>query len=191
MAGFEVQVLGTEDLRAALAGLPAKMLGKVMRPALRAGAKVVMAAAVAEAPVASGALAANFHVRAARKPKRGTVGVRVATGTKAELGIPETTKDGHPRGYYPTAQQFGWRPGNRPGTAKIKGRDGGDVFKRLTDAEFGTARVPANPFMTRAFDRSKDAAVAAVAAEAEARIGALSDKALAANDIPVNDGEAL
>lgn len=188
--GFNIEVLGLGDVEAQFAHLPEAIQARILTPALRAGAKVFQAAAVSEAPRFTGALAEHFTVRSMSSRRKGVVKLAVLTGKKSDLGIPETTKSGAPRGYYPTAIMYGWHPGNRAGSKRIqkvavyntRGRKKGDVYEawqRLSAAEFGTRKVPPNPFMRRAFEASKSAALAAVAAAMRQQIPRVLEKALA------------
>lgn len=182
MPGFVIDLLGVPDLERAFAVLPAKLQGKILRPALRAGAKVMRDAASRAAPRFTGNMARFLKVRA-MKGRRGRVGFLVLTGTKQELQIPERTKGGHPRGYYPVAIEYGWHPTNRAGTAAPalrRRRDGTEYqyFRRLTGAEIGTSKVPANPWMHRAFAASRQAAMQKIAEEIRTRITGMTLKAL-------------
>lgn len=195
--GFNIEVLGLGDVEAQFAHLPEAIQARILTPALRAGAKVFQAAAVAAAPRFTGALAEHFTVRSLSSRRKGVVKLAVLTGKKSDLGIPETTKSGAPRGYYPTAIMYGWRPGNRArhvadvkrarfdgfskeaGRVVRKGEVIGQGFRRLSVAEFGTRKVPPNPFMRRAFEASKSAALAAVADAMRQQIPRVLEKALA------------
>lgn len=69
---------GAKALDRKLKQLPAKAEAKVWRQGLRAGAKVIQAQAVADAPKKSGFLAKNIKVRAMKR-KKGRIGVLVQT----------------------------------------------------------------------------------------------------------------
>ncbi len=112
MAGFDISVIGFPDLQAKFAALPEAIQVGPLRKGLRSGAKVFEAAIVAEAPRFTGAMAMHASVRSIGSRRRGVEKLIVRTGTKQELGIPERTKAGAPRGYYPTAIHFGWYPKN-------------------------------------------------------------------------------
>lgn len=190
VATFTVE--GSADLMRAFDALPASFQAKVLRPALRAGAKAVLPVVEREAPRFSGAMAQSFGVRSAGNSRRGLVRFVVASGTKAELHIHETTKAGTPRGYYPTAIQYGWRMGrnalrrlrrrratfDRFGSAESQAASlmRQESFRAAENAEFGTKFHPANPFMSRAFASSQAAASAAVMSAAEKAIGSLIEK---------------
>jgi HK97 gp10 family phage protein len=198
-----IDVIGVPELQQAFALLPTKIQGKVLRPGLRAGAKVFRDAVEAEAPRRTGALATHVHVRASKRRKNGNVGMIVITGTREELGIPEETKAGTPRGYYPTAIQYSYRHGRGPSTrfdGFMHDRKTGEVlldksgqprkrYRRLSDEEFGSKRIPANPFMTRAFEGSKQDAIDAVSAEISRRIADLTTKAV--GGVAVSEGDLV
>ena len=206
---MSITVIGEEELQKAFGVLPVKLRNRIMRPSLRRGAYVVAEAMEAEARAAltkSGSpaphLAEFFHVRARKTRRVGSVGIVIWTGRKSELEIPETTKDGQPRGYYPTAIEYGWRPSRR-GTARKRqklratlkkhGTDrGGITAATFAQLELGSRAVPANPFMHRAIDASKTAAFDAIAAEAAERLAKLQtatfEKILAeADDAEIGD----
>lgn len=75
------EVVGQRELFARLRQLPPKVQRKVVRPALRAAAKVIHAEAKQLVPVRSGALQKSLKVRA-QKRKRDSIGVNVQTGEK-------------------------------------------------------------------------------------------------------------
>lgn len=74
----------------------------MFRQAFRDGAKVVQAAAKANAPHRTGALKRSIKVRSHRR-SRVRFGVEVRTGTREELGIPADAP-----GYYPMSIETGW-----------------------------------------------------------------------------------
>lgn len=177
MPGFNIEVLGLTDVMRTFDALPEKIQRKALRPALRAGAKIFKESLIAAAPFDTGALAGSFSIRPFRS-RKGRVGFRVDPGTKAELNIPKDTKSGAPRGYYPFAIEYGWRPGNRSLSKRVAvtRKDGSAVgtWKRLTDAEFGTRKVPANPFMHRAFSTAEAIVIEVVGEELAMRLGKLT-----------------
>lgn len=78
MAG---EVTGDQAILARLRALPPKTQRKVVRPALRAAAKVIHGEARQLVPVLSGKLMRSLKVRA-QKRRRGSIGVNVQTGKK-------------------------------------------------------------------------------------------------------------
>lgn len=182
MPGFVVQIEGYEKAARALEALPLKLQRKVLRPAMRDGAKVIATAATREALTSFGSanpaphLADTIRVRAGRG-KRGEIRLVVTTGKRSELDIPELTKSGTPRGYYPTALEFGWTPGlnrrselNRladslrasPGSRRIKRGSSAAAALRAAKRSLDARKVPGNPFMLRAFNASAAAAKEAI-----------------------------
>lgn len=103
---FDISMTGGKELQAKFAALPVKMQRLILRKALPAAAEPIAAAAVAKAPVNTGALAASIHVT---KPKvvRGGLKVSIATGSRADLGIPADAT-----GFYPMSQETGWTDKN-------------------------------------------------------------------------------
>ena len=99
--GVDISVLGNKQLQKQLKLLAGNMQKKIVRQALRAAAKPVLAAAKAKCPVKSGRLEKSLKLRAMKR-KRGQFGVRIKTGTKAELGIPADDKF-----YYPAHVELG------------------------------------------------------------------------------------
>ncbi len=196
--GYNIEVLGLGDVARQFASLPESIQVGPLRKGLRAGAKVFQAAVVAAAPRHTGALASHIGVRSLGSRKKGLEKMAVLTGKKSDLGIPEATKSGAPRGYYPTAIEYGWRPGNTSrhvlsgvkrakftgyskslGRVVAKGEAIGDAFRRLKDTEYGTRKIAPNPFIRRAFDSTRAAALAAVAATMRTEIPKAVEAALA------------
>lgn len=64
-----IRIEGTEALKRALADLPKKLQNKVIRQALRAGAKVFSQEVKAEAPKETGALKRSTKVKAGKRKK--------------------------------------------------------------------------------------------------------------------------
>lgn len=140
MAGFDIKIEGHDALARAFKALPLKVQRKVLRPALRAGAKVARAAVAAQAPRSDEAphVADTLKIKAMKR-KRGRIGLVVITAKRELLGI----KD--PDAYYPAHIEYGYRK-----------KDG--------------THVPANPFMKRGLEQSRTPATAAVAAEMSKRM---------------------
>src|SRR5512139_447967 len=105
MAGnrFDISMLGSKELSAALAQLPEKLERRVLSRALRQAGKFYQTLAAARAPRDRGKLATSFKVRALKR-RKGRVGVMIQTGTRAQLGI-----DPKQRGFYPAHLEFGHR----------------------------------------------------------------------------------
>lgn len=99
--GVKVKVEGAAELKKALEQLAPKLQRKVLRKALRAGARPILKRTKATAPVDQGLLKRALTIRALKTRKRGLVGVKITTGRKAphahlvELGTAERrTKSG-------------------------------------------------------------------------------------------------
>lgn len=118
----QIKIIGAAEVEARLRALPPKLQRKVIRPVMRSEAKVVLAVAKKLVPYDAGGhqlsnaegekkakhLRNTLKVRVAKSRKRGEISMRVATGTRAELGIPADEK-----GYYPFALEYGglaWQP---------------------------------------------------------------------------------
>lgn len=174
---FQIDVLGLPEVEKVFNLLPAKIQRRALKPALKAGAMIFKGSLIANAPHRTGRLAGNFDVKAMRT-RKGRVGWNVYPPYKSELGIPDRTKAGGYRGYYPYAIEYGWYPGGKPGSRSKnpgRGKRGarGAAFVPLEAVEFGTKKVPANPFMHRAFSTVEGAVVARVAEELARRVDAI------------------
>lgn len=101
MARFDITLLGDDIVAARLRALPEKLERKVLRQAMRKAGRPILADAKANAPVKTGKMRASLKLRALKR-KRGRVGVRIETGTRAELGIPAEE-----RWYYPAIVELG------------------------------------------------------------------------------------
>ncbi len=186
------------EVVAAYKAIPEAWQRKVVRAAVRAGAKVVARRAPAGAPAASGRLrAGRFQVRAstsrrgaATYVRSGFVGAVVLAPSRGELGL--SAEDG----YYPAFVNFGWRVG-----AAVQGplqyveraarrRNGrwvsaaavGGVTKRQANAELQSVRrkVPGSWWFRAVLLSSRTEVMQAIAVEARARIAKLRADDLAA-----------
>lgn len=102
MSGIvDITLLGDKALARKLARLPGVTQKKIVRKALRQGARPVLAAAKRLCPVRYGVLKGSLKLRTVPR-KRGLLGVEVSTGTRTELGIPESDP-----GYYPMSVEYG------------------------------------------------------------------------------------
>lgn len=100
---ISIEMLGAPELQAALKDLPIAVQRKIVRAALREAGRPMLSDAKTKVPVDTGKLRDSLKLRAL-KPKRGSFGVRIATGTRQELGI----KADDPY-YYPMAVETGTR----------------------------------------------------------------------------------
>jgi HK97 gp10 family phage protein len=123
-----VVVTGVRAIDRKLRALPFVMQGKVVRPAMRKGLRVVEKAVRVEAPVLSGATKAAVKVRAARKRKRGVIELEVRI--LAEGPLKKTSGRTGKTVFYPAIVEYGRR------------KQG----------------VPPDDFMNRAYLKSGDAA---------------------------------
>jgi HK97 gp10 family phage protein len=133
--GFDVDA---SALTRNLLDLPSKVRKKVLRPALRDGAKVVLPRALARAPVgmtstliSSIKLNANSNTAAGRK---GILSVSIQTGKSDSLFSGKA--------FYGAFQEFGWQPGKRVGRSSR--------WTVRTDRHGG--RVPGKHFLEGAFE---------------------------------------
>lgn len=182
MAGFDIKIEGHDALARAFKALPIKVQRKVLRPALRAGAKVARAAVAAQAPRSDEAphVADTLKIKAMKR-KRGRIGLVVITGKRSELGIKEST-DSQRRAYNQRKrlERVMTKQGTSAGglgvletLADLKRRDGPGYYP--AHIEYGYRKkdgthVPANPFMKRGLEQSRGPATAAVAAEMSKRM---------------------
>jgi len=97
----EVKIEGFPLVSKKFNTLPGRVRKKHLRPAMRAGAKIIKNAAVSLVSVDEGKLRKSLKVKS---PKRSRVrfGVMIQTGTAKELGIKETKN----RGYYPMSLEY-------------------------------------------------------------------------------------
>lgn len=131
-AKVKTVVTGLKSIDRKLSKLPYKVQGKVVRPAMRAGMKVMAEAVKAEVPVDTGLTKANVKVRATPKGKikkgqRSTT-ISMEVVVMPNPGLFKTSKGTGKRYFYPALVQY------------------------------GSASQPANPFGTRAFNRRGEAA---------------------------------
>ena len=136
-----IQLDGLKELKATLAKLPGRLEDKVLRAALRSGAQVIRKAAQAKVPV----LSEPAPYRTAGTVKKA---ITVRRSKKDKVGVFVTVK-----------------PLGKKQISSFK-QSGGSGAKNPNDPfywiflEFGTAKMPAAPFMRPAFEGSKGAALA-------------------------------
>ena len=136
-----LRIEGADALLRKLQGIPRKVERQIVRDGLRAGARVIQAAAKREAPRDSGDLAESIVVRAARRLRRGQIGIDVRTDQGFFKG----------EQFYAGFIEFGWDK-----QETYRAADG--TFRSLPRGEGVTTHVPPNPFMRRAADAAGDAA---------------------------------
>lgn len=151
MADEVMQLTGFKELAAALRELPERLARNGLRAAVNAGSSVVKNAAIAKAPVDTGALKANFYQKQIREqsgPMRQIFYVGVRKGV---------------------AKYANNKANKRSGKAGTAYKNDGTTFywKYL---EFGTSKMTARPFLRPAFEQEKEAAVTAIGAKLDSVI---------------------
>lgn len=160
-AFLDLRIVGHENVSARLQRFPDVMRGRIVGPALRAGAAIVADRARALAPRDSGRLAGgSWKLRAFTNRRTKERGIRVASPTRAELGIPADAT-----GFYPTSLEFGWRTG-APRIRTVR-RAGGRGRVAATDVR---RKIAGRRFMRAALFGAQGQVLAAVAAEAMRRM---------------------
>lgn len=101
---LELSLTGHDAIVKAFNELPAKLQRSILRPALRAGAKVLRASVQASAPRSDEAphMADSLKIKALKR-KRGRVGYVVITAKRPILGIKAADT------YYPAHIEYGYR----------------------------------------------------------------------------------
>lgn len=137
----EIKIDGLPELKATLARLTGRLEDKVLRAALRAGAQVIRKAAQAKAPVLS---------EPAPNRKAGTVknAITVRRSKNDKVGV-----------------FVGVKPLGKKQISSFKKSGGGSGARNPDDPfywiflEFGTAKMPAAPFLRPAFESNKFSAL--------------------------------
>ncbi|APW60489.1 HK97-gp10 family putative phage morphogenesis protein [Paludisphaera borealis] len=94
---MKISVSGDKDVINALKSLGSKVEKKVLRQAMRAGMRPMLAAAKADAPEDTGHLKSSLVIRAAKTKKRGAIALEVRPDEKK-----------YPPGdYYPAQVEYG------------------------------------------------------------------------------------
>lgn len=99
----KLELKGFEEVTRVFETLEPKLQKKALRPALRAGAKVIQKDAKRRAHKRSGLNARWIKVKSLKRSRK-SIGVSIQTGTREQLGIPASD-----RGYYPFSEEFGTR----------------------------------------------------------------------------------
>lgn len=128
--GFDISILGDKDLDRKFAQATAKLQKKVLRPAMRKGARPILQDAKVGAPVRLGRMKKTLKIRAMKR-SRNRIGVMIQTGTRAQLGI-----DANDPYYYPMAVETGTRrmaarPFMRPALKKNKAKTMGILSREI------------------------------------------------------------
>jgi HK97 gp10 family phage protein len=153
----EQSVAGLADLKKQLETLPAKIEGNVMRGALTAALRVIMAEAKANVPTKSGKLAKSIKIRADRKAaRRGFVNVNLTAGDK-EAFYAHMIEYGTASFYTGSGESVGAAYEIKPKNKKALGFGGGAV------ASVTHPGVKPQPFMRPAVDSASGAAITKMA----------------------------
>jgi HK97 gp10 family phage protein len=136
---IEVKITGLDEIQKKLQDELPRKAANAMRAALRDGAKILQSAIVQEAPKDSGLLSEHIDVRT--RVRGGGLSGSAFVGPNSKVTYPTSDKP---------------RPGKGP-----RAKPAWLVAKFL---EFGTVRMGANPFMTRAFMSNQQKAIDAVIA---------------------------
>lgn len=147
MASNPVMLRGLDGLLAALKALPpavASKNGGPARVALARGAKVIRDDSRVRAPKDTGALVANIVMQRDRQPQESGVNERYVVGVRGGARRYANTKRNVRKG----------RAGKEYTTA------GNTYYWRFK--EFGTEKMPAEPFLRPAFESQKENALAVI-----------------------------
>lgn len=141
---------GFDNLADRLAKLGEKTAGRVIRGALRSGAKIVQSGVRDETPVGKTRLLRSaIRVRAMRR-KQHRIGVMVTVGAaffKGETFYGGFVNYGHSIGRRSSNADLGLRKGKRRTRAERWAADDRDMLRR---------KVPPNPFVMRGFEAKQD-----------------------------------
>lgn len=151
---IEYEIKGAEEIYKMLSGLPEKMEVRILRGAVRAGAKTVLDEAQSRAPVRKGALRSSLRV--STRSKRGQVRASVVAGGNKKGGV-----------FYAAMVEGGTK------AHVIKARKkslivGGGFFRYVNHPG-----AKANPFMGAALKSKTQEAIDSVAAYIRARLDKL------------------
>jgi HK97 gp10 family phage protein len=133
------EVKGLAELQQALEDLSSKVANKGVRDALKAGAAPIQRGMVQQAPKLSGFLAQHFNVKFKRL--RGGIGGSAFIGPQGKIDYPAFAS-----GAYRIIR-------NAKGKISKVGKIAVATVARFL--EFGTSKMPKNPFMTRAWEANK------------------------------------
>ena len=159
-----LQITGLAELKKQLEALPAKIEGNVMRGAMRAGLKVILDGARAEAPKRTGALAKSLRIRQDRKSaKFGWVRMSVAVGN-AVAWYPHLVEYGTASYYTGSGRSVGAPYEIRPVGKKSL------FFAGLARDLTVHPGIRPQPFMRPAFDKYSQPAMDAVVQYLQTRI---------------------
>ncbi len=183
---LDVRLHGFPEATAALRALPGGEVRKALGAGLRAGMAVVRIRAKAFAPRRTFRLAQGvWTIR--RSKRRSLFAYRLAVPVRAALGIRPSAP-----GFYPYAQEFGWKPyGGAPQQGPLPFVPGGRGRRSAVARGGMTARaaratlsahvrkVPGQRFMRNALFGQKSMVLDAVAREVMARVERITPAAAA------------
>jgi HK97 gp10 family phage protein len=161
-----IDLEGFDALTRAFNSLPGALQNRFLRPALRAGAKVMLKSVQRTAPRSDQAPHVDMTLKIkAMKRKQGRVGFVVITGKREALGIKNRDT------YYPAHIEYGYLAGPRvQGPINpAKGESTRAAARRL-QFEGGRRHIPANPFMKRGLEQGRAEATEAIAQELSRRL---------------------
>lgn len=168
MIDVQFSITGSAELDRKLSTLPTRVQKKVLRPGVRAGAKVMQTAAKAAVPVLSGVYRQSLKVRAAKRSRKNpnAVRVNVVTGESLFRG----------KGFYGAFLEYGWKAGSRKTYSVGPGGEPRHKLGRLWLKQ----RIPVEGkhYLKNAFDSAK--ATAAAAAKAVIRDGIMREASASA-----------
>lgn len=100
MSFIDISLLGDKKLEKSFKKIELKLQKKIFKAAVKDAAKPILALAKSYVPVDTGKLKDSIKLKAGTG-KRGTIGVRIETGTRAQLGISADDKF-----FYPTVVEY-------------------------------------------------------------------------------------
>lgn len=170
---LQVRVFGDKELEAAFRALSFGAQKKVFRPALRAGGKVLLAATKDRVPVDLGYTKRAIKMKPLTRSRR-RIGVSIFVDKNFLPTTRLKAKDGHET-FPPAAIELGYVAGGKRRETRwvSSGIDSlGRRYsrRRVTRTREGGTYVPPRSFMRAGFDAAKEAALAAIEAEAGKRI---------------------
>lgn len=141
---FTFKIHGLDELQKTMEEIPIKVAKAGLRKALKAGGNVIRDGMVDEAPEESGFLKKHFGMRT--KILREDIAGKIFIGPEGKIDYPKSGG-----GYIVKMIK---------NKAKQVGRVAVATVARYL--EFGTSKMKKNPFMTRAFEKRKGAALEAI-----------------------------
>lgn len=141
---FTFKMHGLDELQKTLEEIPRKVAKAGLRKSLKAGGKEILEGMVEEAPEESGFLKKHFGMRT--KILREDIAGKIFIGPEGKIDYPKSGGGYITKMIKNKAKQIG-----RIAVAKV-----------ARFLEFGTTKMKKNPFMTRAFEKKKGAALEAI-----------------------------